>query len=94
MADSPVGVLIEMVALVIQNTIGTIQSLWKLLIDLINTLTGATSSGGPVMGFIAIVILVAVIFLLAKFVFNSGKQIVILLAIGAFLFFIVMASLF
>lgn len=94
MADSPIGVLIEMIALVIQNSIGTIQSLWKLLIDLINTLTGATASGGPVMGFIAIVILVAVIFLLAKFVFNSGKQIIILLAIGAFLFFVVMLSLF
>jgi hypothetical protein len=85
MAESALMALMEMVSLLISNTLGTLAGLARLFLEFMAHigLVMGTSSGGFVLGFM---LLGAVAFFLAKFVFSSGKAILMLIAAGVVLF--------
>lgn len=88
MAEPVAWILYEMVALVIENTVGTLISLMRLFVLFTTSLGYVMGSGlgGFVLGF---VILGIVIFLLGKFVFSSGKTVLIMIALGVLLLFLI-----
>jgi hypothetical protein len=88
MAEPVAWILYEMIALIIENTIGTLISLLRLFSQFTASLGIVMGSGfsGFVLGFI---ILGVVCFLLAKFVFSSGKTILILVVAGIVLLFLI-----
>ncbi len=90
MAEGPIFVMLDMISLILENTIGTILSLMGLGGNLIESLSGVLGVGGGLGLIIVIVILAAVGFFVVKFIFGSMKTIAMLmlggLAILAFLF--------
>jgi hypothetical protein len=88
MAEPVAWILYEMIALIIENTIGTVIGLLRLFAHFTTSLGYiiGTGFGGFVLGFI---ILAIVIFLLGKFVFSSGKTILVLIALGILLLFLI-----
>jgi hypothetical protein len=90
MAEGPVFVILDMIALVIRNTLNTIFSLFGLSGDLLSSLSLVSAAGGGLGLIIVLVILAAVGFFIVKFLFGSMKTVSLLilagLAILAFLF--------
>ena len=88
MAEPVAWILYEMVALIIQNTVGTLVSLLRLFAQFTSSLGIVMGSGfgGFVLGFM---ILGVVCFLMAKFVFSSGKTILVMLLAGVVLLFLI-----
>ncbi len=84
MASSALSVLFEMVILLISNVISTMHGMMELFIDFMGSMDPVLSSGpgGIVLGMIVIGL---VVFALAKFVFSSGKSIIILIILGVLL---------
>jgi len=88
MAEPAAWLLYDMIALVIQNTIGTVISLMALFVRFLDSIGFVMGSGfgGFVLGFL---VLGVAGFLLAKFVFSSGKTVFALIAIGMVLLVII-----
>jgi len=88
MADPAAWVLYEMVALIINNTVGTLVSLLRLLVQFMGSISMVmgVGLGGVVLG---LLLLGVVLFFLAKFVFSSGKTIVFLIAAGVLLLLLI-----
>ena len=82
MADSPFGVLIEMIFLLLENTIGTIQSLFVLFQEFFGGMMGISEAGGMGTFIFSIIIIGLVVFFLAKFFFKSAKTILLLIVVG------------
>ncbi len=84
MAEPALYVLYEMVLLIISNTIGTLSSLLGLFMRFMQSIGAVMGSGfgGFVLGFL---VLGLVVFFLAKFVFSSGKTVLVLIAVGVML---------
>ncbi len=89
MAASPIGIILDMVILVIDNTIGTILSIFGLFGDLLASMMGVSSAGGT----LGIVLFFVVLGLVGFFVFKLfvgalktiGMLVVAVLAILAFI---------
>lgn len=90
MAASPIGTILEMIWTLISSTVSTTGKLGSLFFELTGQL-GSVSTLGPAGFLLAGIVLVAVIFFLAKFVLGAGKNLLILLIVG---FLIMMAMLF
>lgn len=90
MAGSTIGTLLEMIALIISNTISTLRGLFSKLLELGGNLGIVSSLGGPAGAIMAIVILAVVIFLLGKFILGTGKVLIFLMIIGILLVLAVM----
>ena len=88
MAEPAAWVLYEMISLIIDNTIGTLVSLVVLFSQLLESI-GLDMGSGLAGLLLGLIILGVVGFLLAKFVFSSGKTIIMLIGIGAILLFII-----
>jgi hypothetical protein len=88
MADPAGWILFEMAALIIQNTASTLVSLLVLFGQFMASLGIVMGSGfgGFVLG---LMILGIVCFLLAKFVFSSGRTILVMLVAGIVLLFLI-----
>ncbi len=90
MVEGPIYVIIDMIKLLLENTIGTIFGLLGLSGDLLSSLSVVSSVGGGLGLVIVLVILFAAGFFVVKFLLGSMKTAAFLilagLAILAFLF--------
>jgi hypothetical protein len=81
MADAPINIILEMIKLFIANTINTMQSLLRLMIDLIGSMFAVSMIGGYLGIFLAVIVLSVVGVVLVKFFFGSVKNVVLLLIV-------------
>ncbi|MEE9323158.1 MAG: hypothetical protein V3U72_01310 [Candidatus Aenigmarchaeota archaeon] len=79
--SSPIGMILEMISIVIRNTINTLVSVLGVLGEFLASL-GFASRFGPLPFLIAVFLLVGVLFFLGKFFISSLKTIVILFIAG------------
>ncbi len=90
MVEGPIYVILDMITLVLKNTVGTIFSLLGLSENLLGSLTAVTLAGGGLGLAIVLVIIAVVGFFVVKFLLRSMKLIAILILLGlgvlAFLF--------
>ncbi len=93
MAESPLGILIEMISVLLENTIGTLQSLFGLFRDFFSAMFGISQSGGFFPFLFSVVIIGIVLLFLAKFFFRSAKTILVMLAVGAIMVAVLFVSL-
>ena len=84
MAESALGILFEMIFLLLSNVISTLLGLLELFIQFVGSMDPVVSSGpgGILLG---VIVVGLVVFALAKFVFSSGKSIMILIILGILL---------
>lgn len=95
MAEGPIYVILDMIVLVMQNTLGTIFGILGLSGNLLDSLAAVTSAGGGLGLIIVLVIIFAVGFFVVKFMFGSMKTIGILILLGlGILAFLFMGSAF
>lgn len=87
--SSPIGLIIEMILLILKNTINTLVSILGILGEFLSSL-GFVSGFGPLPFFISILLLGAVLFFLGKFFIGSIKTIVLLFIAG----FVVLSIIF
>ena len=88
MADPAAWIMYEMVRLIINNTVGTMVGLLRLFAQLTSSLSIVMGSG--IGGLVIGLILLGIIgFLLVKFVFSSGKTIMIMIFAGLVLLFLI-----
>ena len=90
MAGSVLGTLLEMVILLVSNSIGTVRSLFGKFLELGGNAGALSSVGGPVGAVVGVLILAAVILLLGKFVLGTGKALIFLMIVGILLVLAVM----
>jgi large-conductance mechanosensitive channel len=83
MADSPVGVVAEMVFAIVQGFVDTARQVASLFVKFLGSLGGVLGSGNLAAFILAFALLAFVLFLIWKFVLKSWKEILILLAVGA-----------
>lgn len=92
-AESPLIIIIEMIGVVISNTIRTMWSLFQLFLNLLGSL-GFVSVAGGFAGFaLSVIIIGLVVFFLGRFVFNAGKGLIILILVGLILVWVFILSL-
>ena len=91
--DSPLGIILEMILTVISNTINTLVMVFNLFINLIESLGFVTKIGGLPLFIASIIIISFMIYLLGKFFFSAGKQIIILFIVGVIIVWIVILSI-
>jgi hypothetical protein len=82
--DAPLAIILEMVRVVLSNTLGTLTSLFQLFVQLSGSL-GLIAGLGPAGLALAAIVLGGVLFFLGKFFLKSWKIIVILFIAGMFL---------
>lgn len=90
--ESPIGIIIEMIATIVTNGIGTLRELLSLFFSLINSLGFVTKIGGLPLFVASVVIISIVVYFLSKFFFNVGKQIIVLLVVGTVLVWVIILS--
>ena len=83
MADSPVGVVAEMIFAIVRSFVDTAQQVAPLFVRFLGSLGGVFGSGNLAAFFLALALLVFVLFIIWKFVLKSWKEILILLLVGA-----------
>ena len=79
--SSPIGLIIEMIVLILKNTISTLVNILGILGEFISSL-GSVSSFGPLPFLISILLLGAVLLFLGKFFIGSIKTIILLFIAG------------
>jgi len=83
MADSPVGVVAEMVFAIVQGFVDTAKQVASLFVKFLSSLGIVLGSGNLAAFLLGFALLVFVLFLIWKFVLKSWKEILILLFVGA-----------
>lgn len=92
MPSSVLGTILEMIQLVISNSVSTLERLSGLFGKFLGGLGFVSVAGGPAGIVIAIIVLAIVIYFLGKFVLSTGKVVVLLFLAGLGLaLFILMA---
>ncbi|MFH1978568.1 MAG: hypothetical protein ABIJ92_04555 [Candidatus Aenigmatarchaeota archaeon] len=78
MADAPLIVILEMIQLVIGNTMSTLSGIFGLFLELMGSLNPVSNIGieGTILAGVLILI---ILFFMAKFFFSSWKQIFMLM---------------
>ncbi|UCD02918.1 MAG: hypothetical protein JSV63_04005 [Candidatus Aenigmatarchaeota archaeon] len=95
MAEGPIYVILDMITVVIQNTIGTVFSLFGLSGNLLESLSLVSAAGGGLGLAIVLIIIAGVGFFVVKFLLRSMKLIGILVLAGlGILAFIFVGSAF
>ncbi len=95
MAEGPIYVILDMIVLVMQNTLGTIFGILGLSGNLMESLAAVTSAGGGLGLLIVLVIIFAAGFFVVKFLLGSMKTMAILILLGlAILAFLFVGSAF
>ncbi len=74
--------LLEMIFVLLDNTIGTLQSLFVLFQDFFGGMMGISEIGGMPTFIFSVIIIGLVVFFLAKFFFKSAKTILLLIVVG------------
>jgi len=92
-AESPLLIILNMIILVITNTIGTVVKLFAYFFDLLKSLGFVSTIGGPFVFLLSVVIIGLVGFFLLKFIFGAGKGIILLIIVGIILLWIIILSL-
>ncbi len=83
MADSPIGVVAEMIFTLIQGSLSTAKQMGSLFVKFLSSMGIVLFSGNITAFILSLALLVFVLFLIWKFVLRSWKEILILLAVGA-----------
>ena len=83
MADSPLGLVTEMIFAVVKGSADTAVQVASLFAKFLGSLGTVFGSGNITAFVLALALLVFVLFLIWKFVLKSWKEILILLAVGA-----------
>jgi len=83
MADSPIGVVAEMIFTLIQGSLSTAKQMGSLFVKFLSSMGVVFFSGNLTAFLLALTLLVFVLFLLWRFVLKSWKEILILLLVGA-----------
>ncbi len=79
--ESPIGLILEMLSLVIRNTLSTLISIFELLRELVHSL-GFVGDFGALPFIISVIILGGVLFFAGKFFISSLKTIIMLFLAG------------
>jgi len=92
-AESPLMIIIDMIRIVLTNTINTLVSIFVQLFRFFGSMR--TSLSGSGMGGLVLAVTVTIILMIfiGKFVFNAGKSIIIMFIAGLILFYILIISL-
>lgn len=83
MADSPLGVVTEMVFAVVRGSFDTAKEVAGLFVRFLSSIGIVLFSGNIAAFLLSLALLAFVLFLIWKFVLKSWKEILILLAVGA-----------
>jgi len=90
MADSQLGIVMEIVNVLIDSTVGGFFRIMGLFGELLGSVGIATEVGGP-LGFAVSVILIAVVaFFLVRVFLGSGKRMAILVLVGIILSYVIL----
>ncbi len=90
MADAPLSIIFDMAKIVLENTIGTLLSVFGLFGDLIASMLGVSAAGGTLGVILFFVVLGVVGYLMFKFFVGALKTIgLLVLGVIALLAFIV-----
>lgn len=82
MADAPVNIIFDMIVLILDNTIGTLLSVFTLFGDLFASMLGVSQVGGTLGIILFFGILALVGFLVFKFLVGALKTIGLLILAG------------
>jgi hypothetical protein len=82
MADSPVGLVTEMIFAVVKGSVGTAQDVGGLFVKFLNAMGLVLFSGNITAFIISLALLIFVLFVIWKFILKSWKEILILLLVG------------
>ena len=92
MADSPLLIVLEMIGLLIDNTMSTFTGIIGLFNELLGSLGIVTETGG-LIGFGLSIILVGLVgFFIAKLIFGGAMKLVALIAAGLVIAYIILLS--
>lgn len=80
--ESPLVIIIEMIRLLIDNTIRTVLDLIGMFLNLLGSLGFISAIGGIGVLILAVIIIAVVVYFLGKFVFGAGKGIIFLFIAG------------
>lgn len=89
MASSPISIILDMVVLLLENTITTFYSILTMFGDLLGSLFNISGSGGSIGIFLALIIFGVVGYFVTRYFFSSAKTVFFLLLIGIFILFFV-----
>ena len=89
--DSPLGLIIEMISLIINNTISTLITIVNLFVEFLSSL-GFVSSQGLLPFIVSVVILAGVLFFLGKFFIGSMKTIILLFIAGFVILMVIFSA--
>lgn len=89
--EAPLAVILEMVKVVLSNTLGTLSSLFQLFGSLSRSLS-AIGGMGPLGFAVAALVLGLVLFFLFKFFLRSWKLIILLFVAGLVVIWMLMAG--
>ncbi len=92
-AEGPIFVILDMISLLIENTVGTMMSLLGLSGDLMGSLSLVMSSGGLLGMVVAFAVLLLVGFFLLKIFFGSVKTVAMLALAGVLLLVFILVGL-
>jgi lipopolysaccharide export LptBFGC system permease protein LptF len=93
MAEGALYVILEMITLLIQNSVGTVMSILGLSGDLVTSLSPVSQSGGLLGLLIVFGIVFVVGYFLMKFFMGSVKSVVMLLFGGVLLVLFIVLGL-
>ena len=86
--ESPIVIILQMIWLVIENTIGTVLALFGHFYSLTQSLGFVSLMGGAGGFFLSVVVLALAVFFLGKFVLKAGKGIMVLILLVVLLVWI------
>lgn len=90
--DSPLSIIANMVAMLVNNTIDTLMAIINMFGDLLASLGFVSEVGGP-LGFVVSIIIIAVVgYFVARIVIGSGKKLIIMLIIAIVLIYVLVLS--
>jgi len=90
MPESPLGIVLQMVAVLVDSIVDTFEKIILLFTKLLVTLGFVSEIGGPIAFVISVVILGLVGFFLARLFFGEGKKLLILIPLGMILLYLLL----
>lgn len=90
MPDGPLEIILEMVGVLVESTVNSLIRIINLFGQLLESVGLVAEVGGPLGLLLAVVIVGAVGFFIAKIFLGGGKRLLILLPIGVVVAFLIL----
>lgn len=94
MVDSPLGIILQMITLLIDSIINTFKGIIALFGSLLESLGIVSEVGGPLGFGLSLIIIAAVGFFITKVFLGGGKKLIVLILVGLVLAYILLLSAF